>query len=66
MSTTPEVIVARNRGMNVIGLSCITNKIAKDGTNATNHEEVKSILESNDVKERITGSVVNFFKSLND
>lgn len=66
MSTTPEVIVARNRGMNVIGFSCITNKIAKNGTNATNHEEVKSILESSEVKERITRSVVNFFKSLND
>jgi len=66
MSTTPEVIVARNRGMNVIGFSCITNKIAKDGTNATNHQEVKSILDSKEVKDRISQCVVNFFKSLDD
>lgn len=64
MSTTPEVIVARNRGMKVVGLSCITNKIAKDGTNATNHEEVKAILESNEVKNRISTIVTKFFESL--
>jgi len=61
MSTAPEVIVARNRGMNCVGMSCITNKIAKDGTNATNHEEVKAILESTEVRNRLTGTVANFF-----
>ena len=66
MSTTPEVIVARNRGMKVVGFSCITNKIDQDGTNATNHEEVKSILESSKVRKRLTTLVVNFFKELND
>lgn len=64
MSTTPEVIVARNRGMKVVGLSCITNKIAKDGTNATNHEEVKAILESSEVKNRLSTIVTKFFESL--
>ena len=62
MSTTNEVIVARNRGMNVVGFSCITNKIAKDGTSDTNHEEVKKILESSEVKERLSSTVRNFFK----
>lgn len=64
MSTTPEVIAARNRGMKVVGLSCITNKIAKDGTNATNHEEVKAILESSEVKNRLSTIVTKFFESL--
>lgn len=63
MSTSPEVIVARNRGMNVVGMSCITNKIEKDGTNATNHEEVKKILESQKIKNRLNNTVKNFFKS---
>lgn len=66
MSTTPEVIVARNRGMKVIGFSCITNKIAKDGTNATNHEEVKSILESEEIKNRLSVLVTNFFENLDE
>ena len=61
MSTAPEVIVARNRGMNCVGMSCITNKIAADGTNATNHEEVKKILESEEVRNRLVNIVTNFF-----
>lgn len=64
MSTTPEVIIARNRGMKVIGFSCITNKIDKDGTNATSHEEVKSILESEKIKNRLSECVVNFFENI--
>ncbi len=62
MSTTPEVIVARNRGMKAVGMSCITNVIAADGTNATNHEEVKAILESPEVKNRLSSTVSRFFK----
>lgn len=62
MSTVPEVIVAKNRGMNCVGFSCITNVIAKDGTNATNHEEVKAILGSEDVRNKLVSVVKNFFK----
>ena len=61
MSVAPEVIVARNRGMRCVGMSCITNKIAADGTNATNHEEVKAILESKEVRSRLANTVANFF-----
>lgn len=61
MSTTPEVIVARNRGMKVVGMSCITNKIATDGTNATNHEEVTATLNKPETSERLSGIVQNFF-----
>jgi len=63
MSTTPEVIVARNRGMRVVGMSCITNVIGEDGTNATNHNEVKRVLESAEVRGRLTGLVWNFFRA---
>ncbi len=62
MSTTSEVIVARNRGMRVVGMSCITNVISADGTNAANHEEVKAILESPAVKDRLSSTIRKFFK----
>ena len=66
MSTVPEVIAARSRGMRVVGMSCITNTIAPDGTNATNHEEVKAILESRAVKERLVSTVKNFFRAFRE
>lgn len=61
MSTTPEVIVARNRGMQCVGFSCITNKIAEDGTNATDHAEVVAVLESQKTREGLVGTVREFF-----
>lgn len=61
MSTTAEVIVARNRNMKIVGFSCITNTITKEGVNATNHEEVQEILNSAEVKERLSKIVVHFF-----
>ncbi|MBI4154051.1 purine-nucleoside phosphorylase [Candidatus Woesearchaeota archaeon] len=63
MSTVPEVIIARNRGMKAVGMSCITNVIASDGTNATNHEEVAGVLNSKKVRGRLTNSVLRFFHS---
>jgi purine-nucleoside phosphorylase len=65
MSTAPEVIVAMNRGMKIVGFSCITNIVSKDGTNAANHEEVKSILESEEVKSRLIFTVKKFFELYN-
>jgi len=40
MSTVPEAIVARQMGMKVLGISCITNMAAGIGENPINHEEV--------------------------
>ena len=40
MSTVPEAIVARQMGMNVLGISCITNMAAGISENPINHEEV--------------------------
>lgn len=60
MSTVPEVIVAANRGLKTMGISTITNVIAADGTNATNHEEVTVILNSPET-ETITVSLPKLF-----
>jgi purine-nucleoside phosphorylase len=40
MSTVPETIVARHMGMEVLGISCVTNLGAGLGTAPLNHEEV--------------------------
>ena len=40
MSTVPEAIVARQMGIEVIGISCITNMAAGLGNEKINHEEV--------------------------
>lgn len=40
MSTVPEAIVARHMGMNVLGISCITNMAAGISENPIDHEEV--------------------------
>src|SRR6266576_163505 len=40
MSTVPEAIVARHMGMNVLGISCVTNMAAGITENPISHEEV--------------------------
>jgi len=40
MSTVPEAIAARHQGINVIGISCITNMAAGITDEPINHEEV--------------------------
>lgn len=40
MSTVPEALVARHMGLNVIGISCITNMAAGISDERINHEEV--------------------------
>jgi purine-nucleoside phosphorylase len=40
MSTVPETIVARHMGMEVLGLSCVTNLASGLGDKALSHEEV--------------------------
>jgi purine-nucleoside phosphorylase len=40
MSTVPEVITARHGGMQILGISGISNKANLDGKTVTTHEEV--------------------------
>ena len=40
MSTVPETIVARHMGMEVLGISCVTNLAAGLGATPLTHEEV--------------------------
>jgi purine-nucleoside phosphorylase len=40
MSTVPEAIVARQMGMKVLGISCVTNMAAGITEDPINHEEV--------------------------
>lgn len=46
MSTVPEVIVARHAGLEVAGLSVITNKAAGLGTSNLSHHEVTDIAQA--------------------
>ena len=64
MSTIPEIIVATNRGMETFAVSMITNMIAKDGTNATNHEEVMTILNSKQTEKKLFKIFRKFFQKL--
>jgi purine-nucleoside phosphorylase len=41
MSTVPETIVARHMGIEVLGISCVTNLAAGLGATPLNHEEVQ-------------------------
>ncbi len=66
MSTVPEVIAATNRGMKTFAVSMITNAIAKDGTNATNHEEVMAVLNSKTTEEKLYHVFREFFKKLTE
>ena len=62
MSVVPEVIVAANRGLQTIGVSIITNLIDKHGDNATSHDEVKAILSTSPVRNRLTKIFSRFFE----
>jgi purine-nucleoside phosphorylase len=50
MSTVPEAIVARQCGLRVAGLSCITNLAAGLGKSALSHQEVLAMAEQQKTK----------------
>lgn len=55
MSTVPETIVARHMGMEVLGISCVTNLAAGLSTEQLSHEEV---FETARLVERRLGSLL--------
>jgi purine-nucleoside phosphorylase len=61
MSTVPEVIAANHCGMNVLGISCVTNMAAGVLDEALDHEEVIETTErvKSDFKELVREIVAN-------
>lgn len=57
MSTVPECIVARQSGMRVCGLSCITNLAAGLGDRPLTHEEV------GETAKRVEGDIASLFRT---
>lgn len=53
MSTVPETIVARHMGLEVLGLSCVTNLAAGLGTAELSHEDV--FAAGRQVEQRLAG-----------
>lgn len=49
MSTVPEVIAARHAGMNVMGISCITNMAAGILNHLLNHQEVMETAKKTEI-----------------
>ncbi len=62
MSTVPETIVARHCGMDVLGLSCVTNMAAGILDQPLNHEEVMET--GNRVKDTFTALVDGIIAAL--
>ena len=62
MSTVLEVIVARARGMKVLGISCITNMASGISSSPLSHEEVLETTRR--VGERFAGLVVGIVQRL--
>ncbi|WP_339316116.1 purine-nucleoside phosphorylase [Paenibacillus sp. FSL R10-2734] len=62
MSTVPEVIVARHAGMEVLGISCITNKAAGILEQSLSHEEVMEATEQ--VKPKFLNLVLGIIEEM--
>jgi len=62
MSTVPSVIVAKQAGMKVVTLSCVTNKAAGITDKIISHNEV--ILAGKLIQEKLTKVLINFIKDL--
>ena len=59
MSTVPEVIVAAHSGMNVLGISCITNAT---GAEEISHQEVLEVVDN--ASETLTALVIEIISKL--
>jgi purine-nucleoside phosphorylase len=55
MSTVPETIVARHMGIDVLGISCVTNLAAGLGASVLSHEEVSETGKK--VEKRLAGLI---------
>jgi len=62
MSTVADVIAARHAGMQVVGLSCITNLGTGLSKSKLSHDDVKKVAEK--VEKTFTNALINFTKKL--
>lgn len=62
MSTVPEVIVARHEGINILGISCITNMASGILDQPLNHDEV--VETSNKVKDKFESLILETIKRM--
>jgi purine-nucleoside phosphorylase len=62
MSTVCEAIAARHAGMNIVGISCITNLAAGINPTPLSHAEVQEMADkvAPKFKELVTRSIVAF------
>jgi purine-nucleoside phosphorylase len=58
MSTVPEAIVARHMGIEVLGISCITNPAAGVLPQPLNHDEVM------EVARRVSGQFITLLEAI--
>ena len=63
MSTVPEAIVARHMGLEVLGISCITNMAAGISDEPINHEDVMATGDR--VRETFTELLRNVIGAIN-
>lgn len=62
MSTVPEAIIANHAGMDVLGISCITNMAAGISATALNHEEV--VEQANKIKVDFKNLILNIIENI--
>jgi purine-nucleoside phosphorylase len=62
MSTVPEMIVAANFGMRVLGISCVTNLATGMSGDRLNHQEVTDVAQK--VKANFTGLITAILSSV--
>lgn len=62
MSTAPEVVVARHMGMDVLGISLITNAATGAESEEVKHEEV--LTTANAARERFVALVLSILQSM--
>jgi purine-nucleoside phosphorylase len=62
MSVAPEVVVARSRGMKVVGFSIITNETDEEGKNPADHDEVEKVLKDPATRLKVASTVKEFFR----
>ena len=60
MSTLPEIIKGKELGLNILGVSCLTNYGSGLVDNILSHDEVLKV--ANNVQNKLSSLLINFIK----